>query len=184
MPGERIRTITLACGLVLVLVSLGSRVSTLRVAGNHRGYSPSQPIAYSHRLHAGELAIDCLYCHTAAERGRHAGIPPAGVCMNCHKAVTATRAAVVAEEKAAMAEERKPRPVVSPELRSTGRSASTTCANAIPRSSRSRSGGCASTRSPTSSPSTTVPTSPPASPARSATGRSRRWSASGSTPRC
>ena len=89
MPRERIRTIALACGLVLVLVSLGSRFASLRVPGNHQGYSPSQPIAYSHRLHAGELGIDCLYCHTAAERGRHAGIPSAGICMNCHQAVTA-----------------------------------------------------------------------------------------------
>lgn len=117
MPGERIRTITLACGLVLVLVSLGSRLTTLRVPGNHQGYSPTQPIAYSHRLHAGELGIDCLYCHTAAERGRHAGIPSATVCMNCHQAVTATRAAEVAEEKAAKAENRKFVPIISPELR-------------------------------------------------------------------
>ena len=117
MPGERIRTITLACGLVLVLVSLGSRLTTLRVPGNHQGYSPTQPIAYSHRLHAGELGIDCLYCHTAAERGRYAGIPAATVCMNCHKAVTATRAAEVAEEKAAKAANRKFVPIISPELR-------------------------------------------------------------------
>ncbi|MHC4937927.1 MAG: cytochrome c3 family protein [Planctomycetota bacterium] len=117
MPRERIRTIALACGLVLVLVSLGSRLTSLRVPGNHRGYSPTQPIAYSHRLHAGELEIDCLYCHTAAERGRHAGIPSAGVCMNCHQAVTATRATVVAEEKAAKEEDRAFEAPVSSELR-------------------------------------------------------------------
>jgi hypothetical protein len=37
--------------------------------------------------------------------------------MNCHTAVTATRAAVLAEEEAAKAENRKFRPVISPELR-------------------------------------------------------------------
>ena len=116
MPRQTIRTITLACGLVLVLISLGTRLSGMRVPGNHRGYAPVQPIAYSHRLHAGELGIDCKYCHFAAEKGRHAGIPPAGVCMNCHKAVTAPRADVLAEVAAAKAENRKPRPVTSPEL--------------------------------------------------------------------
>jgi len=117
MPRETIRTITLACGLVLVVASLGGRLATLRVPGNNRGYAPVQPIAYSHRLHAGELGIDCRYCHTGAERGRSAAIPSAGVCMNCHRAVTASRVAMLAEETAAKAENRPFRPVVSPELR-------------------------------------------------------------------
>jgi len=116
MPSDRIRTVALAVGLVLVLTSLGSRLSAMRVPGNNRGYSPVQPIAYSHRLHAGELGIDCSYCHYAAEQSRHAGIPPAGVCMNCHKSVAAPRADVVAEDELAKAENRKPRQIVSPEL--------------------------------------------------------------------
>jgi len=51
------------------------------------GYSPKQPVAYSHKLHAGELGIDCLYCHGNAEKGAHANIPATQVCMNCHKSV-------------------------------------------------------------------------------------------------
>jgi len=117
MPRQTIRTVVLACGLVLVLSSLGGRLAAMRVPGNHAGYSPPQPIAYSHRLHAGELGIDCRYCHTGAEQGRHAGIPSAETCMNCHRAVTAPRAAVVAEEQAAKAENRRFEPVISPELR-------------------------------------------------------------------
>ena len=50
----------------------------------NQGYAPEQPIKYSHAVHAGALQIDCEYCHYAAERGPHAGIPPAQVCMNCH----------------------------------------------------------------------------------------------------
>ena len=50
-----------------------------------RGYEPEQPIAYSHRLHAGTMKIPCLYCHTNATRSRHAGVPPVETCMNCHK---------------------------------------------------------------------------------------------------
>ena len=43
-----------------------------------------QPIAYSHMLHAGELKIECQYCHTYARRSIHAGIPSTQICMNCH----------------------------------------------------------------------------------------------------
>jgi hypothetical protein len=51
------------------------------------GYGPKQPVPYSHALHAGELKMDCRYCHAYAERGPHAGVPPSQVCMNCHKQV-------------------------------------------------------------------------------------------------
>jgi len=53
----------------------------------NQGYEPRQPIAYSHAVHAGDLKIPCLYCHYAAARGRHAGIPPLQICMNCHTQV-------------------------------------------------------------------------------------------------
>ena len=59
-------------------------VSALQRVGVHQGYAPEQPIAFSHKLHAGESQIACLYCHFAASRSRHAGIPPLNVCMNCH----------------------------------------------------------------------------------------------------
>lgn len=51
------------------------------------GYQPIQPIAFSHKVHAGDNEIPCLYCHYAAERGRTAGIPAASVCMNCHSII-------------------------------------------------------------------------------------------------
>jgi hypothetical protein len=53
----------------------------------NQGYQPRQPIIYSHAVHAGDLQIPCQYCHFSAERGRFAGIPPASICMNCHKQV-------------------------------------------------------------------------------------------------
>jgi hypothetical protein len=58
-----------------------------RLPGLNSGYQPSQPIAYSHRVHAGENRMDCLFCHTAAEKGRHAGIPPLSTCMKCHEKI-------------------------------------------------------------------------------------------------
>lgn len=51
------------------------------------GYAPKQPVAYSHELHAGELKMDCRYCHVGVEQGPHAGVPPTQTCMNCHKQV-------------------------------------------------------------------------------------------------
>lgn len=109
-------TVVLSVGLLLSLAVLVSGRQGLHLPGNQQGYAPEQPIAFSHRLHAGELQIDCLYCHFGAEQSRHAGIPAASVCMNCHQFVTATLGAVRAEDKLAVEENRKPERIVSPEL--------------------------------------------------------------------
>jgi len=113
---SRIITIVLAIGLGLSCVLLAFKLGQMHLPGNRQGYSPAQPIAYSHRLHAGEMQIPCLYCHFAAQTSRHAGVPAASVCMNCHKEVTASLGALHAEEKLAASESRKPRPITSPEL--------------------------------------------------------------------
>ena len=52
--------------------------------GRQQGYAPEQPIAFSHKVHAGINKIDCKYCHVGAERGKAAVIPSLSVCMNCH----------------------------------------------------------------------------------------------------
>ena len=101
----------------LLLVSLGTLVAGVRLPGDNQGYEPAQPIAYSHRLHAGDLQIKCLYCHSSADKSRYAGIPAMSTCMNCHFGVTATLAAVQQEEAAAAKEQRPTRPVISPELK-------------------------------------------------------------------
>ena len=51
------------------------------------GYAPRQPVPYSHRLHAGQLGMDCRYCHTGVETSSFANIPPSQTCMNCHTAI-------------------------------------------------------------------------------------------------
>ena len=48
------------------------------------GYRPVQPVPYSHKLHAGELRIDCRYCHASVETSPIANVPPTQACMNCH----------------------------------------------------------------------------------------------------
>ena len=49
------------------------------------GYQPVQPIAFSHRIHAGDNKIECQYCHSAAKHSKSSGIPSVNICMNCHK---------------------------------------------------------------------------------------------------
>jgi hypothetical protein len=51
------------------------------------GYRPKQPVAYSHKLHAGEMGIDCRYCHNTVEYANAANVPPTGTCMNCHESL-------------------------------------------------------------------------------------------------
>lgn len=55
--------------------------------GVDQGYQPVQPIHYSHRIHAGDNAIDCKYCHSSARVSKHSGIPSLNICMNCHKSI-------------------------------------------------------------------------------------------------
>lgn len=64
------------------------------------GYAPVQPIAFSHALHAGSMKIDCKYCHAGAERSRHATIPAANVCMNCHAVARKDKPEIVKLRKA------------------------------------------------------------------------------------
>lgn len=114
--GSRILTIVLLVGLAFALLALTPRLIQSRLPGDQEGYEPVQPIAFSHRLHAGEMQIACVYCHSGAEHSPRAGIPAASVCMNCHRTVTAPLADVRAEDEAAKKENRKPRPVIAPEL--------------------------------------------------------------------
>jgi len=65
---------------VPVAVGLGFSPKTLAV-----GYAPVQPVPYSHAMHAGQLGLDCRYCHSTVEKTAFAAIPPAQVCVNCHR---------------------------------------------------------------------------------------------------
>lgn len=72
---------------ITIFVALASFTVTYFASKGERdgvGYMPDQPILYSHALHAGDLGIDCQYCHTGVEKSRHAMVPPVATCMNCH----------------------------------------------------------------------------------------------------
>jgi hypothetical protein len=51
------------------------------------GYAPEQPVPFSHALHAGEMGMDCRYCHNTVEDASFAAVPPTKTCMNCHSQV-------------------------------------------------------------------------------------------------
>jgi hypothetical protein len=51
------------------------------------GYQPVQPVPFSHRVHAGQLGLDCRYCHNGVEKSWFANLPGASTCMNCHNQV-------------------------------------------------------------------------------------------------
>ena len=56
--------------------------------GVDEGYQPIQPIAFSHKIHAGDNKIECQYCHSSAKHSKTSGIPSVNVCMNCHKNIS------------------------------------------------------------------------------------------------
>jgi len=51
------------------------------------GYQPVQPVPFSHKIHAGQLGLDCRYCHSMVDKTWVANIPAASTCMNCHSQV-------------------------------------------------------------------------------------------------
>jgi len=75
-------------GFVLLICLLVVGMNGLLSVNLMEDYHPEQPIAYSHKLHAGQLEIECVYCHNSVEKSKTAGIPTTNVCMNCHKAIS------------------------------------------------------------------------------------------------
>lgn len=78
--------VTLA-GVALLVIGLSAVYSGIMSIGVYEGYAPEQPIKFSHKIHAGENEISCVYCHHSAEKGKHSNIPSAKLCMNCHKGI-------------------------------------------------------------------------------------------------
>ena len=73
--------------LFIAIIALKFFYDAMMGIGVTTNYQPKQPIAFSHKLHAGMQGIDCNYCHTSARTSKHSGIPSVNVCMNCHNAV-------------------------------------------------------------------------------------------------
>lgn len=88
---DKILPVILAVKVIIVLGVIGLIWYYFSPWYTDVGYRPVQPIPYSHKLHAGDLGIDCRYCHTGVETQRNAGIPPVQVCMNCHAMIGTDR---------------------------------------------------------------------------------------------
>ncbi|MEP6734917.1 MAG: c-type cytochrome [Chryseolinea sp.] len=86
-------TFTRSSGFIFIVLfivsSLGFKavINGLYGIGVQQGYAPKQPIAFSHKIHAGELEIDCKYCHIGVMKGKSATIPSVNICMNCHNQI-------------------------------------------------------------------------------------------------
>ena len=74
-------------GLFIMIVMLKFAFDAMMGVGVTTNYQPVQPIAFSHKIHAGDNSIDCNYCHTSARTSKHSAIPSANVCMNCHASI-------------------------------------------------------------------------------------------------
>ncbi len=72
---------------IFVAMVMRAVIEGLFTVGVQQGYAPTQPIAFSHALHAGEYQIDCNYCHTGVRKSKNANIPSANICMNCHSSI-------------------------------------------------------------------------------------------------
>lgn len=68
----------------LVLFGGYTTVNNAIGLGRQTGYEPTQPINFSHKIHAGDNGIDCQYCHDGARRSKHSVIPASNTCINCH----------------------------------------------------------------------------------------------------
>jgi len=84
LPGQIIFGLLLIGGVVTAGLNYYFTPQYTRV-----GYQPTQPVPFSHSIHAKQLGLDCRYCHDGVEKSWYSNVPAADTCMNCHSAVRA-----------------------------------------------------------------------------------------------
>ncbi|HUO82664.1 MAG TPA: cytochrome c3 family protein [Gammaproteobacteria bacterium] len=77
--------------MIIVVMALGTVVGFWANAAFLPGTAPKQPIAFSHKMHAGDYQIPCMYCHIEARRSISAGVPSINKCVGCHGIVAKDR---------------------------------------------------------------------------------------------
>ncbi|HEY2328207.1 MAG TPA: cytochrome c3 family protein, partial [Verrucomicrobiae bacterium] len=83
-------SLPLALGAIAALAGAGVAAGVtiyLTPKYTRAGYQPVQPVPFSHNIHAGQLGVDCRYCHNGVEKSWFANLPGASTCMNCHNQV-------------------------------------------------------------------------------------------------
>ena len=83
-----VATLIIAGAVMLFLGAFGYKFGMEEI-GVQQGYAPTQPINFSHKIHAGQYEMDCKYCPSTVEKSKSASIPSLNTCMNCHKYVKA-----------------------------------------------------------------------------------------------
>ena len=83
----KVRFLHVAAILISIYVIFEIGKAEAQNLGRTPGYEPDQPIAFSHKIHAGENNIDCKYCHFTATESKHSGIPSVQLCLNCHNVI-------------------------------------------------------------------------------------------------
>jgi hypothetical protein len=72
-------------GLIIAVVALVAGSALMyNLPLDLRDRSPVQPIAFSHKKHAGDNGMPCLFCHRFAPKSTVAGIPAVADCRACH----------------------------------------------------------------------------------------------------
>lgn len=82
LPLQIVIFVTILAGVATAAVTYYATPKYLRV-----GYQPVQPVPFDHSLHAGNLGIDCRYCHASVEKSATSSVPTAQTCMNCHSII-------------------------------------------------------------------------------------------------
>ncbi|MBI3884808.1 MAG: cytochrome c3 family protein [Opitutae bacterium] len=82
LPLQIVLFIVVLAGVATAAVTYYATPKYLRI-----GYEPVQPVPFDHSLHAGQLGLDCRYCHASVEKSATSSLPAAQTCMNCHSVI-------------------------------------------------------------------------------------------------
>jgi hypothetical protein len=83
----KFRLLSVALLLLVLFYQVDVLAHEAIALGRSKNYAPTQPIKFSHYVHATGNKIDCRYCHSTVEFSKSAGIPSVNVCLNCHTLV-------------------------------------------------------------------------------------------------
>jgi len=76
-------------GLIVIAGTVAAGLAILYILPlDLQDHSPKQPLNFSHKIHAGDNGIHCLYCHRFASKSPVAGIPAMADCRSCHLFIT------------------------------------------------------------------------------------------------
>src|SRR5947199_9441682 len=84
--------LALKAGFLGIVALIAVLVITWRIAIATQpsiGSPVAQVVPFSHAHHAGDIGLDCRFCHASVETGAFAGMPSTAVCAGCHAYIVA-----------------------------------------------------------------------------------------------